>query len=324
MSKRRGKINVQSFETSYDLPAQVEGGDDFIKCMNYFVEDLELKNLSYHTRRWHRENLDSVYKTLQLLNLATQPVQITDKTIKECVLYWRREKNLSPTTVNHRIRSLRQLFVFLNKEGIVNHFPIKAIEDLKAPKTIIKPFEKDELRKLFAQPDKSTFVGFRDYTIMLVFLDTGVRLIEMIGMKATDIDLRNNRILVLGKGAKEREVVFQATTKEYLRRYLLLRGELDHDYLWVTDTNTPMKRRNFGERLTIYGKMAGLTGVRVSPHTFRHTCAKQYIKKGGDILSLQKLLGHSTLEMVRHYVNLWGSDLQQMHKQFSPVEGLFG
>jgi len=159
--------------------------------------------------------------------------------------------------------------------------------------------------------------------MMLVFLDTGVRLIEMEHMKTSSVDLKNNKILVFGKGAKEREVVFQSTTKEYLRRYLLLRGELIHDYLWVSDTNEPMKRRNFGERLTIYGNMAVLKDVRVSPHTFRHTCAKMYITRGGDILSLQKLLGHSTLEMVRHYVNLWGSDLQQMHKRYSPVENLF-
>jgi integrase/recombinase XerD len=76
------------------------------------------------------------------------------------------------------------------------------------------------------------------------------------------------------------------------------------------------------ERLSIYGQKARLQGVRVSPHTFRHTFAKMYIMRGGDAFSLQAILGHSTLDMVRNYVNLWGSDLQKMHRQFSPVEYL--
>jgi integrase/recombinase XerD len=83
-----------------------------------------------------------------------------------------------------------------------------------------------------------------------------------------------------------------------------------------------MKRRNVQERLTIYGSKVKLEGVRVSPHTFRHTFAKMYIMRDGDPFSLQALLGHSTLDMVRHYVNLWGSDLQKMHRQFSPVDHL--
>lgn len=88
-------------------------------------------------------------------------------------------------------------------------------------------------------------------------------------------------------------------------------------------SGTQLNRRIIQQRLELYGKSAGLSQVRASPHTFKHTCAKLYITRGGDILSLQKLLGHSSLEMVKHYVNLWGSDLQQMHKKFSPVEGLF-
>lgn len=301
----------------------VPWGNDFNHCVKLFLDELELRNLSYHTRRWHKENLHYIKQTLEKLNLSTEPTCITERAIKECILYWKRDCRLSPTTINHRIRSLKQPYLFLNHENMVCISPTANIGKLKAPTVIIRPFEMDELRRLFAQPDKSTFVGFRDYTIMLVLLDTGVRLIEMENMKTINLDLRNNKILVFGKGAKEREVIFQNTTKQYLRRYLYLRGTEDHDYLWISNVGTPLNRRTIQQRLKIYGNLAGLTQVRVSPHTFRHTCAKLYITRGGDILSLQKLLGHSSLEMVRHYFNLWGSDLQQMHKKYSPVEGLF-
>lgn len=325
MVKRRGKIDdlLQNELEKLQQQSLVEGEYDFDYCVKTFLDELELKNLSYHTRRWHKENLHCVKKALEGLHLPLQPVNMTEKDIKQCILYWKRERHLSPVTINHRVRSLKQMFEFLCNEGILNHNLMEKFEKLKTAKVIIRPFQEDELRKLFSQPDKSTFVGFRDYTIMLVLLDTGVRLIELENMKISDVDLGNNKIVVFGKGAKEREVVFQSTTKQYLHRFLIIRGQLEYDSLWISDIGEPMKRRNIQQRLKIYGDKAGLTNVRVSPHTFRHTCAKLYIMRGGDILSLQKLLGHSSLEMVRHYVNLWGSDLQQMHKKFSPVEGLF-
>jgi len=108
-----------------------------------------------------------------------------------------------------------------------------------------------------------------------------------------------------------------------LKKYLRVRGDISgNPYLFVSSEDKPIKRRNVQERLSIYGKKSGIEGVRISPHTFRHTFAKFYILRGGDPFSLQALLGHSTLDMVRHYVNLWGSDLQKMHRQYSPVDHL--
>ncbi|MEN6388884.1 MAG: tyrosine-type recombinase/integrase [Syntrophomonas sp.] len=318
MAKRRGKIDEKTLN---EVPL-VSGGNDFDYCVKLFLEDMELRNLAYHTRRWHKENLHYIKVTLGKLNLPTEPINIEEKHFKQCILYWKRDCSLSPTTINHRIRSIKQLFSFLNGEGIVCGSPTNG-EKMKTPHMIIRPFEEDELRLLFNQPDKSTFVGFRDYTIMLVLLDTGVRLIELENMKLDDVNLSSNKILVFGKGAKEREVVFQSTTKQFLMRYIRLRNQLEHNYLWISEMGNRLNRKTLQDRLKLYGHKAQLTKVRVSPHTFRHTCAKMYITKGGDILSLQKILGHSSLEMVRHYVNLWGSDLQQMHKRYSPVEGLF-
>lgn len=84
----------------------------------------------------------------------------------------------------------------------------------------------------------------------------------------------------------------------------------------------PLSKRHFQERIHDLGKAALITGVRVSPHTFRHTFAKLFILNGGDAFSLQAILGHSTLDMVRHYVNLFSSDVQEQHKKYSPIENL--
>lgn len=324
MNRRRGKIDEKLFlDSEMKGISLIKGGNDYDYCVRLFLDDLELKNLAFHTRRWHRENLHHFKQMLLKLNLPTEPINIAEGNIKQCILHWKRESNLSPTTINHRIRSMKQMYNFLSNEGIVNQIPIAKVEKLKSPQVIIRPFEESEIHGLLRQPDKSSFIGYRDYTIMLVLLDTGVRLIELENMQLSNIDFNDNKILVMGKGAKEREVMFQGTTRLYLQRYLRLRGSLDHDYLWINIMGTKLNRNSVQDRLRFYGKQANLKGVRVSPHTFRHTCAKMYIMRGGDILSLQKLLGHSSLEMVRHYVDLWGSDLQQMHKKFSPVESLF-
>ena len=219
------------------------GGNDFDYCVKLFLDDLELKNLAYNTRRWHKENLHYIKQALEKLKLSTEPVNIADKDFKQCILYWKRDCNLSPTSINHRIRSFRQFYMYLNSERIVLNCPYTSIEKLKGPKVIIKPFEKDDLEKLFKQPDRTTFVGFRDYTMVLVFLDTGVRLCEIASMRTDDLDLSNNKILVLGKGAKEREVMFEKTTRQYLQRYLIFREKPDTDYLWITDMGTPLNRR---------------------------------------------------------------------------------
>lgn len=317
------KMDESIFNERKGTVSKASGGEDFQFCVQQFIDEMEIQNLAFHTRRWHKENLHYVEQTLINLNLPTEPLHISEGDIKKCILYWKRECHLSPTTINHRIRSLRQMYAFLGTEGIVDELPTNSIQKLKAPTVIIQPFDEAELKQLFAIPDKSTFVGYRDYCIMLVLLDTGVRLIELENMKLSSIDFDNNKFLVMGKGAKEREVPFQDTTKQYLQRYIKLRGSEDHDYLWINQLGGKLNRKTIQERLQIYGRKANLKGVRVSPHTFRHTCAKMYLLSGGDVLSLQKLLGHSSLDMVRHYVELWGSDLQKMHKKHSPVEGLF-
>jgi integrase/recombinase XerD len=81
-----------------------------------------------------------------------------------------------------------------------------------------------------------------------------------------------------------------------------------------------MTRHAVQQMISKYGKLAKMTKVRVSPHTFRHTFAKMWILNGGDAFSLQKILGHTTMDMVRNYVNLASSDVQIQHRKFSPLD----
>lgn len=318
MTKRRRTIIEDLHEEEQAL---VSGGEDFQICLDMFLKDMTMRNLAYHTKRWYKENLIIIKRSLETLKYSTAPLHTTEKMLKDVIVYCMEQLGNNPTTINHRIRSMKQFYAFLHKESVIHINPAHSLQKQKGKKEQIKPFTDDELKDLLAQPNKKEFVGFRDYTIMLVLIDTGVRLSELVNMKVTDISLENGKIIVLGKGNKEREVMFQATTREQLRRYLKIRGTVHHDYLWIAHDDKPLARKTIQDRLKKYGEMAGVK-KRVSPHTFRHTCAKMYIIQGGDIFSLQQLLGHSSLEMCRHYVTLWGTDLQNMHRKFSPVESI--
>jgi integrase/recombinase XerD len=317
MARRRGKI-----ETSETIEHFLkEGGEDFDYCVEQFFKDMVMRNLSYHTKRWYKENIAVIKRALLDLGHPLGPVDTTEEFLKDVVFYCTDRLKNNPTTVNHRIRTMKQLYSFLYNESFISSNPAARLVRQKGKVEKIKPFTEDEIQELLSQPIKQEFVGFRDYTIMLVLLDTGVRLSELINIKVTDVSIDGGKIMVVGKGNKERDVMFQATTKEQLRRYLKIRGEVHHDYLWVSQDNKPLARKTLQDRLKLYGERARIN-KRVSPHTFRHTCAKLYITQGGDIFSLQQLLGHSSLEMCRHYVSLWGSDLQKMHRKYSPVESI--
>lgn len=300
-----------------------EEGSNWDFCVTAFLESMTLRNLSWYTKKHHKENLKSLRKLITSLDFPAMPDRITTDILKKAIIHMIEKEKLNPTTVNHRIRTCQQFFSFLVYEGYLTDNPSSAIKKIKAPKIIIEAFTEDQVRELLEQPDKKTFIGFRDYCIMLVLLDTGLRLSELLNIRLDDVELPQRRIKVMGKDAKERYVYFNTTTRDALKKYIEVRGDnLYHSYLWISREDDSMKRKTLQDRITFYGKQANLKNVRVSPHTFRHTFAKLFIINGGNTLALQKLLGHSTLEMVRIYVNLWGTDLQAMHRSYSPVDRL--
>src|SRR5690606_23288356 len=104
-----------------------------------------------------------------------------------------------------------------------------------------------------------------------------------------------------------------------LRQYLKVRGNSPSKALFISQDDEALSSRRIQELLRDYGKQANITNVRVSPHTFGHTFAKMYIQNGGDPFSLQTILGHSTMDMVRRYVNMYGKEIDEAHRKFSPL-----
>ena len=235
------------------------------------------------------------------------------------------DRKLTGHTINCYLRSISAFWSWLLKEGFINSNPFARIKIPKAPTKVITPFTEEQIQNLIKAIDTSTITGLRNYAIVLTFLDTGVRLGELTGLKMNDVDFRNRTLKVLGKGDKERRLPIGKRLLAALWKYQLYHSQpatgLINNF-FLTRDGWPLTKNRVETIIKDLGREAGLQGVRCSPHTFRHTFCIQFLRNGANLFSLQQMTGHSSLEVLRGYVALAESDLQIAHEKFSPVDNL--
>lgn len=233
---------------------------------------------------------------------------------------------LSGYTINTYMRSIRAFWSWLAAEGIITENPFSRLKIPKAPHKVIPTFSEEQLKALFAQANRSSATAFRNYVIMLVLLDTMIRVSELIGCRVEDLNLEARCLRVWGKGSRERVVPFGRTAHKALWKYITFyRPESctpRQDMLFLTADGRPLTKNRVEAILKTYGKSAEIKGVRVSPHTFRHTGAVAFLRNGGDLFTLQRIMGHSGLEVLRGYINLSQSDFRRVHETASPLDNL--
>lgn len=234
--------------------------------------------------------------------------------------------HLSGHTINGYLRALQAFWSWLEREEFIKENPFDRLKIPKAPRKVIPIFTEEQLLQLLASIDIASPVGYRDYTIILTLLDTGIRCSELTGLRLTDVNLESRLFKVWGKGSKERMVPIGAKVQKalwkYLSRYRPEPITPRYDQVFLTRDGHPLTKDRLEAIVERYGKKAGITGVRVSPHTFRHTMAVTFLRNGGDVFSLQRILGHSQLEVLRGYINLAQSDISRVHQRNSPADNL--
>ena len=234
--------------------------------------------------------------------------------------------HLSGHTINGYLRALQGFWSWLEREDFIGENPFTKLKIPKAPTKVIPIFTEEQLRRLFEAIDTTSPTGYRDYSIILILLDTGIRCSELTGLRLVDVNLESRLLKVWGKGSKERLVPIGAKVQKALWKYLACyRPEPitpRYDQVFLTRDGYPLTKDRLEAIVERYGKKAGITGVRISPHTFRHTMAVTLLRNGGDVFSLQCILGHSQLEVLRGYVNLAQSDISRVHRRNSPADNL--
>ena len=235
------------------------------------------------------------------------------------------EAGLSARSVNNTTRNLKIFFNFLVKERYLSSNPLDAIRYQPLDDNEFQAFSEEQVKALLKAPNRRTYTGYRDYVMMLVLLDTGLRIGEMTSLKVSDIDFQLRQITVrweIAKTNKTRIVPISDQVAKELHGLIDYCGLETDDYLWLTQFGERYLGDQFAKMLKKYAERAGVTGVRCSPHTFRHTFAIMYLLNGGDPFSLQKILGHSSMDMVMVYLRLTSRDIQDQHLKYSPVASI--
>lgn len=276
------------------------------------------QNLSELTIDWYSRKLKLLSGFLASKGIvhtdAISPIHIRE------YLALQRQNRQSTETIFRTWGAFKCYFRFLHMEKIVKKNIMDRVEKPRRERHIIQPLNMGQVHALLKAPSTKSAQGIRDRSLMLLMVDSGLRLSEAISLKTEKIYWDDDVVTVMGKGRKERVVPIGDTTKAALRDYEQVRKDIKVPYFFLSRRGYQMKNRYVQVAMRKYGKAAGITGVRVSPHTLRHTFAIQYIKNGGDAFSLQKILGHATLDMVRNYVNLAQQDVLVQHRKFSPVD----
>ena len=226
-------------------------------------------------------------------------------------------------TVDSAYRVLKTFFRWLEREGLLLTNPMAKVDRPRRERRLVRPFSPDQLRAFLGVIDTRTALGARNFALCVLLADTGLRVSEALGLRCQDLDFGQGVGRVLGKGRRERIVPLGQTVTRALLAWLKVRGELPGmELLFCNRFGQPLKKRGVGEIFHRLGSLAGVAGVRCSPHTLRHTFAVSYLRNGGDVLTLQKILGHATLEMTRRYAELADTDAIERHRQASPLDRL--
>lgn len=317
MSRRKNKINEIELQKSSQEQS-------FEMCIHNFIRDCKIRNLSEHTIKYYKNELYKTLKYFEQNELTTNPSEMSSGFIQEQVILRMMDDNRKETTINATLRALRSFFNYLEKEAFILNNPMTNVKLVRQKRRVIQTFNREQIHAILRQPDRSTFTGLRDYTIMMFLLETGVRVKELCGIRLHDINWNDGVVVIREtKGVKERTVPVQKKMKYQLSQYLQIRGQVENDFLFINIEDEPLQIRAVQSAIAKYGRKAGINNVRCSPHTFRHTFAKLSVQNGADVFSLQSVLGHSSMEMVRNYVNLFTKDVAKSHKKFSPIEKLF-
>ncbi|WP_088072406.1 tyrosine-type recombinase/integrase [Gottfriedia luciferensis] len=301
-----------------------------------FLSAKRLENRTEKTLKTYEQSLSHFSKWYYL----EEHRELSTETIREYIEYMSFDKvkwddhptnssevkGISPRSVNNIIRILRVFFNFLVKEKHISVNPASSIKYQAETEDTFQIFTDDDVLKMLSAPNIKTYTGFRDYVMMLVLCDCGIRVGEMTQLKLHDIDFSLRQITLRGeitKTKRSRIVPISKKTATELASLVNYINVEPTDYLFLTSFGERYMADTFAKMLKKYALKVGVKGVRVSPHTFRHYFAVKFLRSNGDTFALQRILGHTDMAMTERYVKYAQADIKEKHEEASPVTNLF-
>jgi len=287
------------------------------RALDSFLLDAEARQLSPMTLRYYRQQLEPFLHHLQEQGVVHVDELTADQIRAYLVVL--QERGLKANTVHAAARAVRAFSNFLVMEELIRISPMRKVRMPRLPQEIPPAFEQDDVRRLVAVCTTN-----RDEAIILFLVDSGCRASELMALNIGDVNTRSGEVMIRrGKGGKDRITYVGLRTRKILLRYYRERPEpQDDEALWLS-FNTGQRLTDSGLRILLrrLGKDASV--AHCHPHTFRRTFALWSLRSGMNIYALQRIMGHSDLQVLKRYLALVDDDLMQAHRQHGSVDNLF-
>lgn len=231
---------------------------------------------------------------------------------------------LSVTTININLRCLRAVFNYLEREELLEVNPMDRVKLIKQDENDLRgALTDDEAKEILKQPNLRDYVGFRDFVAMNVLLDCGLRVNELLSLRAGDFDFTTRFIELAGEQNKSRVnrlVPFSSHVSKWVLQLITEnKTEFKTDRLFLSSYGEPIKANHFNKRLKYYAELAGVIDKKVTAHVYRHTWAVNMIRNGCDPFTLQKIGGWSDMRTMRRYIQMDVEDMRSSHDEYSPI-----
>lgn len=286
----------------------------YIEAFSYYIDT---RNYSSETIKKYRETASNFDKFIN-----KDFSEITENDIIHYISFLKTDKKLCPTTINTRLSALKSIFRYLYKSLMIPVNPFENIEHMKTEKKVIRILTETQQQMLIvAALNMSRKYKARNYMIVKIFLNCGLRLSEMEGLKIKNITLDENSLIVKGKGNKERKLFFNDCTKQAILDYMENeRPVSDSEYLILSSRGTPLDKRTIEYVVSQALLKSGLAGEGFTVHSLRHTCATMMMKNNVNPTIIQSVLGHKSLNTTQLYVHVDNNDIREVMTYEKPED----
>ncbi len=267
-----------------------------------------LGDISTNTRRTYKNDLNHFGRWFEQRH--GQPPQVEDLTAMNVVLYKAAlvdKLRLKPSTVKRRLSTLKRFSRWAAEQGLISELPAKGVKIPPVPQEGPRSLEKSVIRALLreAQRDRHKLAK-RNYAILRVLVDTGIRVGSLVALRLSDITWTEKRqkatlTVLYGKGKRSNVIPLPYSTKTALEEYLASRPDTDDDHVFVSTRGSGLDTDTIGRMIDKYAIKAGIDPQEVSPHMLRHTLAKTLLANGSPLTEVQAILGHAHITSTAIY-----------------------
>ena len=253
-----------------------------------------------------------------ILHLQQQLRYASHPTIKN------HERLLSEDTIASYVRGIKAFWSWMYREGFISENTFERIKPPKLHEKVVESLLPDKVASILDVIPNEVNQKQPDRSIILTLYGTGGRISEIISLPLIDVNFDTGQLTVTAKGGSQRALFMSPVLYKVLFRYRhKVRPESDSQYFFLMASGTPVSRFYIEHKIREYAHIANL-GQRAYPHLLRFSFAIQFLRNGGDPFTLQKILGHRSLDMTKHYVRLANTDVEKSLKKYSPIEQLRG